>query len=78
MRAALTLSAATCYEDRLGQRSVGRIAGEMAWVEARELVARNEAGARPVSVAYLRLSRMPASRTIAEAFADALRAFVDA
>lgn len=78
MKAALTMSAATCYEDRPGQRPVERIAGEMARVEAKGLLARNEVSARPVSIAYLRLSRMPASRTIAEALADALRAFVDA
>lgn len=86
MRAALTMSAATCYEDRLGQRSVEGVVGEMAWVEARELLARVEPQDDchenvPLSVVK-DTTRQVAWRPLhwsheyADALADALRAFI--
>ena len=49
-----------------------------AFDEARAILAETEDGRRYATLAYLRLSRMPANVVACDALADALRSFLEA
>ena len=49
-----------------------------AFDEARAILAETEGGRRYATLAYLRLSRMPANVVACDAIVDALRSFVEA
>ena len=50
----------------------------LALAEARAILAETEDGRRYATLAYLRLSRMPANVVACDAIVDALRSFVEA
>ena len=62
----------------LGCRHLGMLAPREAEVEARAILAETEDGRRYATLAYLRLSRMPANVVACDALAESLRSFLEA